>query len=537
MRFRKLIILVGALVLTASAASAAGCGESEPPTLAPTRTTVTIATDELLEMSVAAAVQAALTARDLDAELNASYAGADIFISSEPPVGDGIAGGAPYVRAYWVPVAALRTPLADVRLADLDGALVPSGLTPPARYWGFGVAAVPLPDFHGALDANALQIGLLPLDEVDASLRALSVDGVNIVFGEGDVASYRLVELGRVRLLPIEGDDEFVAKLAGIEEELAALLTLAPPDPITLRATGDIIPSRCVYAAQRDAGDFRHAFLEIGPWLAEADLTVGSLDASISDAGPPVGCEPTFNLLAPPETVEGLVYAGFDVLTVATNHVMDCGRSDCGSESLLDTLNILQSNGIAPVGGGVDLAAARDPAIVDVNGVRFAFLGYDEVAPYYHAGPETPGTAPLIEDSLREDVAIAAGIADVVVVLPQWGVEYTASPTFNQQVLAAAAVEAGASLVVGNHPHWVQAAEAIDGAFVAYALGNFVFDQDWSIETQQGVVLEAAFHGTRLVGVRYVPVRIGPAFQPAFAEAAEAAAILERIWTASGLLE
>ncbi|MCH8950220.1 MAG: CapA family protein, partial [Chloroflexi bacterium] len=74
-------------------------------------------------------------------------------------------------------------------------------------------------------------------------------------------------------------------------------------------------------------------------------------------------------------------------------------------------------------------------------------------------------------------------------------------------------------------------------AFIAYALGNFVFDQDWSLETQQGVVLEAAFHGARLAGVQYVPIRIIDQHQPVFAEPAEAGQIMERIWTASAALE
>ena len=133
-------------------------------------------------------------------------------------------------------------------------------------------------------------------------------------------------------------------------------------------------------------------------------------------------------------------------------------------------------------------------------------------------------------------MALAKSLADVVVVLPQWGVEYTADPTLRQRALAAAAVEAGADLVVGNHPHWVQAAEVVGDAFVAYALGNFVFDQTWSIETQQGAVLDAAFHGAQLKGIEYHPIRIVDLHQPVFAEPAEAQQILDRIWTASAAL-
>ena len=91
-------------------------------------------------------------------------------------------------------------------------------------------------------------------------------------------------------------------------------------------------------------------------------------------------------------------------------------------------------------------------------------------------------------------------------------------------------------MIVGNHPHWVQAHEQIGKMFVAYALGNFVFDQDWSLETQQGAVLEATFTGTRLTSTRYTAIHIYDAYQPRLAEPSEAQQILDRIETASAKL-
>ena len=516
-----------------------GCGDGEPPSPTPP-SPVRLAADPALAERAFAAAEELLSAAGLDVVLMGDAVAADLVVGF-PPYGANAAtetasAGVSFVTRYWAPVAALSTPLADVSLADLDGALVPIDPAPPLDEWGLAVRPMAIGEIPAALAADSSLVALLPLDAIDARVRTLAVDGANVVFGTGDLNAYPLVERAWVRRLDV-GDEALAATLDGVARDLAARLSLPPPEPIILRATGDIIPARCVYAKHVDYGDFRHAFLVLGPWLAEADITVGSLDASISDAGAPIGCEPTFNLLAPPESVEGLVYGGFDVITVATNHVLNCGRSDCGSEALLDTLDILRSNGIAPVGGGADLAEARMPAIVTVNGVSFAFLGYDEIAPPYHATETRPGTAPLTEVVLREDIAAARARADVVVVLPQWGVEYTANPTIGQRRLAAAAADAGAALVIGNHPHWVQAAEVIGETFVAYALGNFVFDQDWSLETQQGVVLEAAFHGARLVGVQYVPIHIIDQHQPVVAEPAEAAQIMERIWRASAVLE
>jgi poly-gamma-glutamate capsule biosynthesis protein CapA/YwtB (metallophosphatase superfamily) len=189
------------------------------------------------------------------------------------------------------------------------------------------------------------------------------------------------------------------------------------------------------------------------------------------------------------------------------------------------------------VGTGIDLLEARREAIISVQGTRFAFLGYDDIAPYYHAHEGGPGTAPLDASFLREDIARARQAADVVVVLPHWGIEYTSVPTERQQELARVAVEAGATLIVGNHPHWAQAVEYSEGAFVAYSLGNFVFDQDWSLETQQGLVLEAVFRGSRLVSVDLVPIRIRDMHQPTLAPADEAREVLRRIEEASRALQ
>ncbi|OGO50517.1 MAG: hypothetical protein A2148_01080 [Chloroflexi bacterium RBG_16_68_14] len=530
----------------------AACAQGGPPL----PSTVRLAADPPLAEGALAAAGELLAARGLAVEAAGEPSEADLVVTAAPTD----AGGFPFVTRYWVAATGLSNPAEGLTMAELADAvagrltdwspltgealplrvLVPIEPAPPLdRWWpgsAAGAQAAPLADIPGALEADPGALALLPLDAVDARVRSLAVDGVDIVFGTGEVAAYPMVE--RAWAVPREvGDGEFARLLEEVARALAERLALSSPEPIILRATGDIIPARCVYAKQQEYGDFRHAFLELGPWLAQADLTVGSLDASLSDAGAPFGCVETFSLLAPAASVEGLALAGFDVVTVATNHVKDCGQSACGDQAFFDTLANLRAAGISPVGGGADLAEARRPAVVTVQDVRFAFLGYDEIAPYYHAGPGVPGTAPLDEVYLREDVAAAQQQADVVVVLPQWGVEYTADPTFGQQALAAAAVAAGADLIVGNHPHWVQAAELIDGAFVAYALGNFVFDQDWSVPTMQGVVLEAAFHGPHLKGVRYHPIRVGADFQPAFAGAEEAREILERIWTASAALE
>jgi poly-gamma-glutamate capsule biosynthesis protein CapA/YwtB (metallophosphatase superfamily) len=310
-----------------------------------------------------------------------------------------------------------------------------------------------------------------------------------------------------------------------------------PVPTVRLIFTGDIIPSRCVYARQQSEGDFTFAFQKMAPLLASADIAVGSLDASLSAAGAPIGCTPTFDLLAPPQSIEGLTYSGFDVMTIASNHAKDCGQAAAScDQAVLDTVANLHNAGIATAGGGANLAEARKPAIVAVNGIRFAFLGYDDVANYYNATDSSPGTAPLDSTTLAGDVRAAKAQADIVIVMPHWGSEYTLSPTARQQEMAHLAIDSGATLVVGNHPHWAQATENLGNKFIDYALGNFVFDQDWSIETQQGLVMAATFQGKQLVKVELFPIRIDQAYQPALASPEEGAQILDRIASVSTTL-
>ena len=309
-----------------------------------------------------------------------------------------------------------------------------------------------------------------------------------------------------------------------------------PPPTIRLLFTGDIIPVRCTLARLREVGSYDAAFDALRPGLVAADVTIGTLDTSLSAASRPFGCTPTFNLAGPPEFAPVLARAGFDVVAHASNHAKDCGGIECGDRAMLDTIENLRAAGVASTGSGVNAIAARMPAIIERGGVRFAFLAYDDIAAWYHATGELPGIAPLEATTLTADIAAARAVADVVVVLPNWGVEYTADPTPRQREFARIAAAAGAHLVVGNHPHWVQAHEQVGGTFVAYALGNFVFDQDWSVATQQGALLEVTFTGGSISGTRYIPIRIHDEYQPRLASQEEAAEIMQRIDAASAAL-
>ena len=198
---------------------------------------------------------------------------------------------------------------------------------------------------------------------------------------------------------------------------------------------------------------------------------------------------------ADPKLIAGLANAGIDWAGLANNHIGDAGRI-----GILQTIANLKRYGIASSGAGATIKAARTPAILEANGTKVAILAYDTIAGNYTAGPEKAGSARLSGSAVRADVAAArkAG-AEVIIVFPHWGTEYDPTPFPAQQALARASIDAGADMVIGNHAHWAGAMEIHDGKPIWYALGNFIFDQTWSIPTMEGITLELTFRGADLV--------------------------------------
>ncbi len=312
--------------------------------------------------------------------------------------------------------------------------------------------------------------------------------------------------------------------------ELGPVATAVPD--IELLFTGDLNPSRCVYSVAKAANDMTLPYQGLAPLLQAADITIGSLDGSLSDYTAPAPCDESYrNLMGPSEMADGMAFAGYDVITVATNHAKDCGIvRGCVNDAFLDTLTNLRARGIAPAGGGVNLADAMTPAIVTVHGVRFAFLGVTAVNAPLWATADSAGVGPFQTDVYVDAIQRARAVADVVIILPHWGREFSGAISYTQRQGAQAMIDAGATLVIGNHPHHVQGVETFpNGAVAAYSLGNFVFDMQWSDGTEytvQGIMVRARFHGAQLVEVSLLPIHIYDNFQPRLADADEAAQIL-----------
>ncbi|MBM4438071.1 MAG: CapA family protein [Actinobacteria bacterium] len=202
-----------------------------------------------------------------------------------------------------------------------------------------------------------------------------------------------------------------------------------------------------------------------------------------------------------------------------TTHILDQGP-----QGLASSRQVLEQAGIAHTGNGRS-------AVVTLDNVRFGLLAYDAVI------------GPVDRTAIAADIERLRDKADVVAVQYHWGAEYVRTPApypghpTAPRDLARFTIDAGADLVIGNRPHWFQGVELYRGKLIAYAHGNFAFDQPWSDETHRGVVGLYTFYDDRLIEVRYVPIRIQDWGPPRLAEGAERAYILTDMRRASEALK
>jgi poly-gamma-glutamate synthesis protein (capsule biosynthesis protein) len=315
---------------------------------------------------------------------------------------------------------------------------------------------------------------------------------------------------------------------------------LTPEPAITkLLFSGAIVPGRCVQAAIDERGNADYLYEDVQDLISDADIAVGTLNAALSDYPPHTGCIHTFVLVGSSINADAMANAGFDLMNIATNHIKNCGLSNCGDQAFLDTLENLERVGIQKVGAGKNINEAMAPIVIEKNGVRFGFVALGEIESRAFASQDIPGIAPLprdfdtAEENLRNAIQAAREVSDVVIAMPHWGSDYSSVPNYRQLSFDQVAVEAGADLVIGTHPHVIQGMREIDGIPVFYSLGSFIFDQDWSLETQQGIVVVVTFEGKTLLEYEAIPVHIDGDGHVQVAETGEYADILGRFETLS----
>jgi len=282
---------------------------------------------------------------------------------------------------------------------------------------------------------------------------------------------------------------------------------------IILMFVGDIMLNRGVeyYVRTKGNGDLRFPFLKIADYLTQADILFGNLESVISDKGVKVGS--IYSFRAEPEAIEGLIYAGFDILSVANNHVFDYGR-----EAMEDNFKRLKAAGIDYVGGGFSEKEVHSVVIKEMRGIKIAYLAYTNLgSEYWEAKGEKSGIG-WLDERITDDIKLAKEKADIVVVSMHFGDEYQSQSNKQQKYFAHLAIDAGGDLVIGHHPHVVQEIEKYEEGYIAYSLGNFVFDQSFSEKTMRGLILKVLLYDGKIKEVIPIEIRINKYFQPEILE-------------------
>jgi poly-gamma-glutamate capsule biosynthesis protein CapA/YwtB (metallophosphatase superfamily) len=361
--------------------------------------------------------------------------------------------------------------------ARADAPIVPLRIRSVAPQWVAPGARVPVTGVTGAGDHLVLRANGRIVARTTADAR-----------GRFDVA-FTARRLGRFRLTVRAGSTPTAAVGAVVVR------------PLVLAAVGDITFGEQVGPAVAQYGG-RYPWTGVAATLRAADITTGNLETSVSTRG--LAADKEFTFRGPPQAVMPLrSFAGFDVLTLANNHAVDYGRT-----ALLDTLRYVHAAGIKTIGAGATDVRAHAPALVRAGGLTVAFLGYSDVNPLgFVAGPQTPGTAAADAAVIGSDVRAALRRADLAVCFFHWGSELQPEPDARQRTFAAACLDAGASVVLGAHPHVLGRVErARPHRLVAWTLGNFVFPSAGA--TADSAILRVALDRNGVRGFRLLPVRI-----------------------------
>jgi poly-gamma-glutamate synthesis protein (capsule biosynthesis protein) len=294
---------------------------------------------------------------------------------------------------------------------------------------------------------------------------------------------------------------------------------------VSLIAVGDIMLSRTVAKKIKANGDLNFPFLKTAEFLRSGDIVFGNLECPITAGREIQSGEMIFH--ANPGVEQALAKAGFSILSLANNHSMNFNV-----KGIEDTFKYLSNVNIKYVGAGKNDEEAYSPVFVKLNDFTFAFLAYTDpsVVPIsYKAGKDRPGVAFMDVEKMVKAVNEAKKIADFVIVSMHAGNEYVFNPNQFQINFAHAAIDAGAEIVIGHHPHVIQKVEKYKGKWIIYSLGNFVFDQMWSQETREGLIAKIIFDENGVKNIEFTPILIEDYAQPKILEGEDAERILKKL--------
>ena len=294
---------------------------------------------------------------------------------------------------------------------------------------------------------------------------------------------------------------------------------------VVISIAGDILLDRGVASAIEKNGAF-YPFERVAPLFNQDDITIANLECPLSTTGGGAMKQKQFVFKADPDNAAILKSAGFDVLALANNHTMDYL-----STGLTDTMAALYSEGILHVGAGASKEEIK-PCFIQKNGVCVGVLSYSSLPPEGFMHDDNNATIAYARagflDDMQREISEAAQLCDFLIVYFHWGTEYRHDVGDSQIEIAHAAVDSGASAVVGAHPHVLQGREMYNGAPIYYSVGNFVFDKQIPEGTDEAVILQFTLTKSGIISIEELPVVIEDC-QPRIADGERAGQIAANI--------
>ncbi|MEK7088841.1 MAG: CapA family protein [Patescibacteria group bacterium] len=280
-------------------------------------------------------------------------------------------------------------------------------------------------------------------------------------------------------------------------------------DFATLTFGGDIMLDRGVKNSvnKNFKGDYSALFEKLGI-LKKSDIVFANLEGPVSNIG-----KDTRNLYSfrmDPSTVPALKGAGFSIISVANNHI-----GDWGQDAYIDTLKRLKENEILYTGGGMNEKEAEQPTVVEKYGMKIGYLGFSDVGPNFtKASGDKAGLLFANNPQFDEIVKNASKQVDYLIVSFHFGEDYQTKHNARQEYLAHKAIDSGAKIIIGTHPHVIEDTEVYKNGFIAYSLGNFIFDQNFSKNTMEGMLLEIKLNKDGNMTIKKNIVKLNKFFQP-----------------------
>ncbi len=347
---------------------------------------------------------------------------------------------------------------------------------------------------NSKITLNKSALALIPLEKLSFKTKIISVDSISPLKNPEKLDQYYLkreIWLSVSKNCPRKVKNS-ISKIIEFLKNSSEKIEVS-----SIIATGDIMLSRHVGTKIRQLKNNSLPFVKIKDFLKKADITFGNLESPFYNQGTPITSGMVFK--AEPTTISGLKESGFDILSLANNHFGNQGQN-----GMKYTFNHLKTNGISYVGAGNNSNEAYTHKILKLKDYKIAFLSYNGIAPQsYEAGLNNAGLAWMKLDKLKEGIIKARKEADIVFVSFHWGTEYTYYPNPEQKKFAHTAVDFGADLVISHHPHVIQTIEFYKNGFIGYSLGNLVFDQMWSSDTREGLIVKIYFINKKLASISY----------------------------------